>query len=73
MVLTIYNSMTHKVKKQEKKEKKRGEKREGKGRRKKKEEKKRKRRDIVTVGGTFKVIKHSEPSSASARNVRTAR
>ena len=62
-------------KKQEKEEKKRGKREEKRRKRKKKNElgKKKKEEGNCNSGGTFKVIKHSEPSSASARDVRTAR
>jgi len=50
------------------KKKKKGEKK--KEKRRKKEEKR--EREFFSKTGTVKVIKHSEPSSASARDVRTA-
>ena len=60
--------------KNKKKKRRRGGKREEKGRKrkKKKEGGKKKEEGHCNSGGTFKVIKHSEPSSASARDVRTA-
>ena len=64
---------TQDEKKQEKEEKKRGKK--GRKRKEKEEEKRRRKKKEdghCYSGGTFKVIKHSEPSSASARDVRTA-
>ena len=68
--------MTHKVQKTRKRREEEGGKREEKGRKRKKKKeggKKKKEEGHCNSGGTVTVIKHSEPLSALARDVRTAR